>query len=201
MRSRHGAILFIPVLVTVLLVSCSRPKPVIAPEPPDAGTAPAAQVEPSPAPPAETGTLDVLSEPPIATAGLPESGVVSGDLPADVEAINRAGYLTDVFFETDKADLRDETREALAKNAAWLREHPSVSVLIEGHCDERNTAEYNLALGWRRANAGKDYIVSLGVAADRIATISYGEEKPFASGSGESTWAQNRRAHFVVTSR
>jgi peptidoglycan-associated lipoprotein len=132
---------------------------------------------------------------------MPEAGVLAGELPADVEAINRAGYLTDVFFETDKADLRDDTREVLARNAAWLREHLTVKVLIEGHCDERNTAEYNLALGWRRANAAKDYTVSLGVAGDRIAVISYGEEKPFATGTTEAAWSQNRRGHFVVTAR
>ena len=201
MRSRHGAILSIPVLVTVLLVSCSRPKPVIAPEPPEAGTRRQRRPSPPPPPPARPARSTSCPSRRSRPRASRRAGVVSGDLPADVEAINRAGYLTDVFFETDKADLRDETREVLAKNAAWLREHPSVSVLIEGHCDERNTAEYNLALGWRRANAGKDYIVSLGVDADRIATISYGEEKPFASGSDESAWSQNRRAHFVVTGR
>jgi peptidoglycan-associated lipoprotein len=182
-----------------MLASCSRPKPVIAPEPQE--TAPVTEPAPVTEAAPTAGTLDVLSEPPIAAADLPESGIASGELPADVEAINRAGYLTDAYFETDKADLRDEVRETLAANAAWLRDHPTVKVLIEGHCDERNTAEYNLALGWRRANAAKDYIVSLGVAADRVATISYGEEKPFAGGHDESSWAQNRRAHFVVTGR
>ena len=73
--------------------------------------------------------------------------------------LNRAGYLKDAFFDTDKADLRDETRELLAANAAWLKRHPTVKVQIEGHCDERNTEEYNLALGWRRAFAVKDYLV------------------------------------------
>jgi peptidoglycan-associated lipoprotein len=192
--------LLAPVLVTALLASCSRPKPVIAPEPPQEEAAATAPTAPADAATAE-GTVNVLSEPPIAAAGMPESGVTSDELPADVEAINNAGYLTDAYFDTDKADLRDETRDTLARNAAWLRQHATVKVLIEGHCDERNTAEYNLALGWRRANAAKDYIVSLGVEADRIATISYGEEKPFASGGNEAAWAQNRRAHFVVTGR
>jgi peptidoglycan-associated lipoprotein len=132
---------------------------------------------------------------------MPESGVAAGELPADVEAINRAGYVKDAFFETDKADLRDDTRDVLAANAEWLKAHPSVKLLIEGHCDERNTAEYNLALGWRRANAAKDYMVSLGVAGDNVTAISYGEEKPFAIGHDEGAWSQNRRAHFVVTAR
>ena len=199
MRSRIFASSLAAVFVTALLASCSKPKPVIAPEPPEA-TATATPVPTQEAEPA-AGTLDVQSEPAITSAEIPEAGVASGELPADVEAINRAGYLTDAFFETDKADLRDDTREVLARNAAWLRDHLTVKVLIEGHCDERNTAEYNLALGWRRANAAKDYIVSLGVAADRITAISYGEEKPFAAGHDESAWSQNRRAHFVVTER
>lgn len=200
MRSRQVVTVLIPVLMTVLLASCSRPKPVIAPEPTQTESAAAVPMASAEAATGE-GTVNVLSEPPIATAGMPESGVTSDELPADVEAINRAGYLVDAFFETDKADLREETRDTLAKNADWLRQHPTVNVLIEGHCDERNTAEYNLALGWRRANAAKEYIVSIGVAAERIATISYGEEKPFATGNNEGAWAQNRRAHFVVTSR
>jgi len=197
MTRRYLAPSLAAVLLAVLFVSCSKPKPVIAPEPPEAAEAPAVIEEAAPAP----STIDVSSEPPIAPAQVPESGITSGELPADIEAINRAGYLTDIFFETDKADLRDETREALARNAAWLRSQPTVKILIEGHCDERNTSEYNLALGWRRANAAKDYIVSLGVPGDQIAVISYGEERPFAQGHDETAWSQNRRAHFVVTAR
>ncbi|MCS7182763.1 MAG: peptidoglycan-associated lipoprotein Pal [Thermoanaerobaculum sp.] len=123
------------------------------------------------------------------------------DLPADVEAINRAGFLKDIFFDTDKADLRPDAREVLAQNARWLLQHPNLKILIEGHCDERNTNEYNLALGWRRAHAAKDYLVSLGVSAERISTISYGEERPFATCHEESCWWQNRRAHFVVVAK
>jgi peptidoglycan-associated lipoprotein len=134
-------------------------------------------------------------------ASRPEGEVGAGELPSDLEAINKAGYLKDVFFDTDKADLREDARQALAANAAWLLRHPTVRILVEGHCDERNTNEYNMALGWRRANAVKDYLVSLGVSADRISTISYGEERPFATCHDESCWWQNRRAHFVVVSR
>jgi peptidoglycan-associated lipoprotein len=184
----------------VAMASCSHPKPVIAPEPA------ATQVTPAPEPstPSETapsGTMQVQSEPKIAPAGVPESGVAASELPADVEAINRAGYLADAFFDTDKAELRSDTRDVLATDAIWLKAHPTIKILVEGHCDERNTEEYNLALGWRRANAVKDYLVSLGVSPDNIATISYGEEKPFATGHDESAWSQNRRAHFVVTAR
>ncbi len=191
----HG---FAAAVLAGAIASCSHAKPVIAPEP----APPAAAAAPTPAPEAQPGgTVQVSSEPAITPAGTPESGVATGELPADVEAINRAGYLKDAFFDTDKADLRDETRNVLAADAAWLKAHPSVKILIEGHCDERNTAEYNLALGWRRANAAKDYMVSLGATAENLATISYGEERPFAPGHDESAWAQNRRAHIVVTAR
>lgn len=180
--------------VFALAVGCSRPKPVVAPEVsrPAEKPAPAAQ-------PAES--REVAPEPEVQPASRPEAEVASGELPADVEAINRAGYLKDVFFDTDKADLRPDARELLAQNARWLGQHPTVKILVEGHCDERNTNEYNLALGWRRANAVKDYLVSLGVSADRISTISYGEERPFATCHDESCWWQNRRAHFVVTAK
>ncbi|GBC79971.1 Outer membrane lipoprotein Omp16 [bacterium HR09] len=181
-------------VILTLAVGCSRPKPVVAPEVsrPSQPAAPAAEPAPS---------REVAPEPAVQPASLPESEVSASELPADVEAINKAGYLKDVFFDTDKADLRPDARELLAQNARWLLQHPTVKILIEGHCDERNTNEYNLALGWRRANAVKDYLVSLGVAADRISTISYGEERPFATCHDESCWWQNRRAHFVVTGK
>ncbi len=113
----------------------------------------------------------------------------------------KQGLLGDVFFEYDKADLRDDARARLASNADWLRSHPEFEVTIEGHCDERGTNEYNLALGARRSGSARDYIVSLGVAAGRIRSISYGEERPQCSSATESCWAMNRRAHFVVTGR
>jgi peptidoglycan-associated lipoprotein len=89
----------------------------------------------------------------------------------------------------------------LAKNANWMLEYQTILILLEGHCDERNTREYNLALGDRRANAVRDYLVSLGVAGSRIRTISYGEERPFAIGHTEEAWRLNRRTHFVITAR
>jgi peptidoglycan-associated lipoprotein len=181
----------------LLAVGCSKPKPVIAPEP-----------APSPAPTASAAEArgtdavsEVTSEPTLVPAETPESGVLAGELAADLAELNRAGYLRDVFFETNRADLRDDTRDALAANATWLRAHPTVKVTIEGHCDERNTSEYNLALGWRRASAARDYIVSFGVEAARLSIISYGEERPFAPCHDESCWSQNRRARFVITAR
>jgi peptidoglycan-associated lipoprotein len=103
-----------------------------------------------------------------------------------------------VFFDFDRSDLRPEARATVEALAAWLGSYPAVTLTIEGHCDERGTREYNLALGERRANAVRDYLIALGVDAGRLNTISYGKERPAVLGSNEEAWAQNRRAVFVV---
>src|SRR2546423_781382 len=103
----------------------------------------------------------------------------------------------DAYFDFNKADVRGDAREALAKTAEFLRNYPQVRVTIEGHCDERGSTEYNLALGDRRAGAVKQYLVSLGISADRLNTVSFGKEKQFCSEHNESCWQQNRRGHFV----
>jgi peptidoglycan-associated lipoprotein len=103
----------------------------------------------------------------------------------------------DSYFDFNKADIRPDARDALAKTADFLRNYPQVRATIEGHCDERGSTEYNLALGDRRANATKQYLVSLGISADRLSTVSFGKEKPFCSEHNESCWQQNRRGHFV----
>lgn len=123
------------------------------------------------------------------------------EIPGDLQALNAKGYLKDVFFDTDSYNLAPEARDMLAANASWLRNYSSISIRIEGHCDERNTREYNLALGERRANAVRDYLIFLGISPERVHTISYGEEKPFATGHNESSWQLNRRAHFLITAR
>ena len=127
--------------------------------------------------------------------------VESSQLPDNVAAINARGYLKDAFFDYDKADLRDDARTALSTDAEWLKRYRTIQFLIEGHCDERGTSEYNLALGDRRANAAKEYLVSLGVDASRVKTVSYGKERPFCNESTEDCWQQNRRAHFLVTAK
>jgi peptidoglycan-associated lipoprotein len=104
-----------------------------------------------------------------------------------------------VFFSFDKSDLAPEARATLDRQAAWLKKYGSVDVTIEGHCDDRGTREYNLALGERRATAVKNYLVADGIGADRIKTISYGKERPAVLGDNEAAWAQNRRAVTVVT--
>ncbi len=105
-----------------------------------------------------------------------------------------------VFFGYDRSDLSDAAQSTLAKQSAWLLQFPNIAIQIEGHCDERGTREYNLALGERRANAVKEYMVSLGVAANRISTISYGKERPEVEGSNNNSWAQNRRGVTRITS-
>jgi peptidoglycan-associated lipoprotein len=103
----------------------------------------------------------------------------------------------DAYFDYDKADLRADARTALSKTADFLKNYPQLKVTIEGHCDERGSTEYNLGLGDRRASAVKQFLVSSGISADRLSTVSYGKEKPFCMESNESCWQQNRRGHFV----
>lgn len=124
--------------------------------------------------------------------------------PADIEELNRfaqqKGYVRDAFFNYGEAQLDDAAQQALTASATWLRgqQGAGYKLLIEGHCDERGTEQYNLALGDRRANTARDYLVTLGVDASRIRTVSYGEERPFEEGHDENAWAQNRRAHLVL---
>jgi len=105
-----------------------------------------------------------------------------------------------VFFDFDKADISAASVETLTKQAAWLKAFPQVTLILEGHCDERGTREYNLALGDRRANAMKEYLVSRGISVNRLYTISYGKERPAVVGSNEEAWAQNRRAVSIIKS-
>jgi len=109
--------------------------------------------------------------------------------------------LKDIHFDFDKYDIRSEDTEILKENAALLMNYPKVKIQVEGHCDERGTNEYNLALGERRANAAKKYLLSLGISTDRISSISYGEEKPLDTGHNEEAWFRNRRGHFVILSK
>jgi len=118
-----------------------------------------------------------------------------------LEELNTEGHLKDVQFDYDSADLSPPMRATLEENAAWLSRYPSVRILVEGHCDERGTVEYNQALGERRARAAYDYLVSLGVPDSRLEMISYGKERPQCTESDESCWQRNRRAHFKITAK
>ncbi len=157
---------------------------------------------PSPAESSEdasaTGAAEPVAAAPIATPPAP-----APPDPAAVAAAPKAPEITlkDIFLDFDQALLREDARKVLADNAEWLRAHPAAKVAIEGHCDERGSSEYNLALGERRARATREYLVAAGIAESRINTISYGKERPFVLGHDESAWRWNRRAHFVATTK
>lgn len=138
---------------------------------------------------------------PADTTGQGPNGPV-GDavIPGSSADFKRSVTSDTVYFGTDQSDVDDAARATLDTQSAWLAKFPNVRITVEGHADERGTREYNLALGDRRANAAKNYLVAKGVAPERITTISYGKERPVALGSDESAWAQNRRAVTVVLS-
>lgn len=131
------------------------------------------------------------SDGPLSARRGPEDDLVESELLAEA-----ARNLEPVFFAFDEFELDAAARATLAANASWLRGHPEVRVWIEGHCDERGTDEYNLALGEKRARAARDYLVQSGIEPSRLRTLSYGEERPFALGHDEAAWRLNRRAHF-----
>jgi peptidoglycan-associated lipoprotein len=158
-------------LVTIAAGACGKKKPPIA--------------RPIPPPP---------SVPPEPVA---EDSIAAGS----IDDINRNSPLKPVFFGLDAAEVDAEGQRILQANADILRRYQTWQISIEGHCDERGTAEYNLALGERRAVAARNYLVSLGIPADRVKTVSYGKEFPFDPGHTEEAWSKNRRAHFVVTAK
>jgi peptidoglycan-associated lipoprotein len=120
---------------------------------------------------------------------------------ASLDDLNRNSPLKPVFFEYDSAEITPAARAVLDENAATLKSYSSWAITIEGHCDERGTAEYNLALGERRAVAARAYLLSVGIAGDRLRTVSYGKEFPFDPGHDEAAFSKNRRAHFVITAK
>ena len=117
---------------------------------------------------------------------------------ARIEAARNQFVMEDIFFDFDSFAILPEAQDILSSKAEWLQSNPDISVTIEGHCDERGTIEYNLALGDRRAQSAKDFLMNLGIAESRLNTISYGEERPLVPDSNEDAWAKNRRAHFVI---
>ena len=192
MRSR-GLGIALTILCVVVAPACNRRKPNTIPQPaPPPVEAPPSVTTPPPAPP--RGPERVEDRQPV--AGLTDEGIDSRSL----DELNRNSPLKPAFFLLDSADLDDAGRSIVTGNVEILKKNAWV-VTIEGHCDERGTAEYNLALGERRAAAVKTYMVSLGIAPDRLRTVSYGKEFPFDQGHGEDAWSKNRRAHFVITSK
>jgi peptidoglycan-associated lipoprotein len=190
-RSASVTVLTALVVMSLALGGCAPKKPPVArPLPPPPPTTP--EAPPPPAPPAPVAERPVVTPPPVA-----EDPMAS----RSIDDLNRDSPMRIVYFGYDSAELSAEARAALDANAAVLKKYPAWTVTIEGHCDERGTAEYNLALGERRAAAAQSYLVALGVPASRVKTVSYGKEFPFDPGHDEAAWAKNRRAHFVITGK
>lgn len=195
---RHGplpSVVAFVVAVSAVVAGCGqRETPLEDPAPP-AATAPPVAEPTSPSTTAQDDFVPVESE--VLSAPIADDGILSRSL----DELNRDSPLSPVFFGVDSSELDDAGRTVVAANAETLSMYPTWTVTIEGHCDERGTAEYNLALGERRAVAAKTYLVSLGIAADRVQTVSYGKEYPFDAGQNDRAWAQNRRGHFVITAK
>ena len=187
-------------LALVIAPACRRNvKPVVAPT---------ATVAPSTMPdiPATVTTATAQTVPTETDFVSPKTDTVSEEtLPNDITELNRVvqarGYIQDAFFEYNDSSLSADAQAALTSSANWLKKNSQYNLLIEGHCDERGTEQYNLALGDRRANQAKEYLVTLGVDAARIRTVSYGEERPFDAGHDEPAWAKNRRDHLVLVGK
>jgi len=180
--------------VLVAMSACNKKQtPVLAPVAPAPVTAPPAITIAKPPAPPPTRVDDPLPVPP---QPLADDGISSRTL----DDLNRNSPLKPVFFAVDSADLDEAGRAAATENASLLKKYPSWVVTVEGHCDETGSAEYNLALGERRAVAVKTFLTSLGVPPDRIRTVSYGKEFPFDPARTEEAYARNRRGHFVITS-
>jgi peptidoglycan-associated lipoprotein len=184
----------VAVLVLVAGVgACAKKKPPVARPIPPPPAATGANATRPPAPP------EPVAEP----QPVPAEPAISSDplTTRDIDDINKNSPFQPVFYPFDMAELDEPGQQVCNANAEILRKYPTWIVTIEGHADERGTAEYNLALGERRALAARNYLVSLGIPADRLRTVSYGKEFPFDPGHDEAAWAKNRRAHFVVTSK
>ena len=191
MKAARQIALLIAVVSVMAAVGCGKKTPPVArpaPPPVPGGTAPSQP----PAPP------EPVSEPTIVPPEPVRDDAISS---ASLDDLNKNSPLKPVFYELDSSDLSAVAQKTLDDNAALLKKYPSWAVTVEGHCDERGTAEYNLALGERRAISARAYLVALGIPANRVRTVSYGKEFPFDPGHDEAAFAKNRRAHFVITSK
>ena len=181
------------VVLVIVAVGCAKKAPPVArASSPPASTASATPPARPPAPPSPVAEPTIVPPEPV------RDDAISS---ASLDELNRNSPLNPLYFELDSSDIPAEGRAALDANAAVLKRYVAWVVTIEGHCDERGTAEYNLALGERRAVAARAYLVSLGIGADRLRTVSYGKEFPFDAGHDEAAFAKNRRAHFVITAK
>ncbi len=177
--------------VAVSVSACGKKKPVAAPPaPPPAETPRTTPTPPPPPPPAPRET----PQPRVPT----EDEIFAGKT---LDQLNAEKPLADAYFDLDSQAIREDARTSLQKDADWLKRWTSTKVMVEGHADERGSAEYNLALGERRATAVRDYLVNLGVQADRLQVVSKGKEAPVCTDANEACWQQNRRGHFVITAK
>jgi peptidoglycan-associated lipoprotein len=184
---KKTALVVLALATVATLAACGKKTPPAPPPPPPAPVAPEAP-PPAPPPPPKPEVAPVVDE-------------YARIRAMSAEDIEKSGLLAEVYFDFDKAEVRDADRAVLAKNADALKRFDFLRVTVEGHCDERGTVEYNLALGERRAKAAYDYLVSLGVPAERLKNVSYGKEVPVCTQSTEECWQRNRRAHFTVTGK
>jgi peptidoglycan-associated lipoprotein len=180
-RSSWKSLVLLTVVLALASAGCRKKKAVV-----DTAAKP-----PAPAPTETT-------RPPAETDVRPEGWDKPPTEVRELEEPEPTGRLATVYFDYDSSELRPDTTATLRENAGWLKSRGEVTVAVEGHCDERGTIEYNLALGERRANAVRDYLADLGVPRDRVRVVSYGEERPARPGHDESAWSMNRRAEFVV---
>ena len=188
---RLASVLGLSLVLAVAAAGCHKkvppPAPAAPPPPPPAApvTPPPPPRPPAPAPPPPARTLT-------------EEEIFAAKT---VDQLNAERPLDDVYFDLDKSEIRDDAKPRLQKDADWMKKWTSTQVSVEGHCDSRGSAEYNLALGSRRANAVKEYLTNLGVPAGRLTVVSKGKEQPVCSENGESCWQQNRRGHVVITAK
>ena len=196
MRIRGGSfgLLLIATVALLLGMACAKKAPPVArPVLPPGGAATTTPPPPPPPPPTAP-----IRETPVSTApALTDDPMTS----RSVDDLNRDSPLKAIYYEYDSAELTAEARAGLDTNAGLLKRYTTWMITVEGHCDERGTAEYNLALGERRAVAAQSYLVSLGIPVDRLRTVSYGREFPFDPGHDDAAYAKNRRAHFIITAK
>jgi peptidoglycan-associated lipoprotein len=192
---RFVSLVVLTTAICVAAAACRKQVPPQTPTPP----APAPPVAAAPAPPPPPPPPPPAPPRPVpAPAALSEEEIFSRK---SLDQLNAEKPLDDVFFDLDQSTIRDEARTPLQRNADWMKKWGSTQVIVEGHCDSRGSSEYNLALGSRRATAVKDYLVNLGVPANRVTIVSKGKEQPFCNEDSESCWQQNRRGHFIVSGK
>jgi len=190
-RSFVSAILLSAALAVATAGCHKNPPPPVTPAPPP------------PPPPAATPAPPAPPPPPAPAPAPPPRPLTEEEIFArkSVDQLNAEKPLDDVFFDLDRSDIRDDGKGVLQRDADWLKKWPSTQVVVEGHADSRGSSEYNLGLGSRRAAAVKDYLSSLGVQATRVTVVSKGKEQPFCNEESESCWQQNRRGHFLISSK